>query len=254
MRRFDKKEKIRKANILLEERVKNLKEYGSEFGPDGEFDDAELQGQEDFYDNMNKETIEDGVNPITGYDLDKPSPGLPKQKPYSSKYSPTTYSSGEIEKSRESIRNNRDLGEGFNIEYLKQLKENFIKTYNKIKRLDENSGKKHWEDVISLENGSVAKIFFQKFKLFTNDNGFRYSVYVNNKEVSDKDLQNILTMISKVDRDNTLVVYKVRVKGGQTVIMIGSTKNDDISAVFDDNQNQNYDIRQKRGEYNPDLF
>lgn len=254
MRRFDKKEKIRKANILLEKRMKNLKEYGNEFGPEGEFDDSELKGQEDFYDNMNKETIEDGINPITGYDLDKLTPGSPKQTPHNSQYEPTTYSSSEIEKSRESIRDNRHIGEGVNTEFYNQLKETFDKTYNKIKRLDESSDGNRWEDVISLENGSVSKIFFNQFKLFTRDVGFRYSVYVNQKEVSDRDLQNILIMISKVDRDNTLVVYKIRVDGKQTRIMIGSTKNDAISAVFDDNQNQNYDIRQKRGEYNPDLF
>ena len=123
MRRFDKKEKIRKANILLEKRMRNLKEYGSEFGPEGEFEDSELQGQEDFYDNMNKNSkdpevnedfIEDGVNPITGYDLDKVSPGSPKQNPRSTHQYPSTYSSSQIEKSKSDIRNRRDLGEAPN--------------------------------------------------------------------------------------------------------------------------------------------
>lgn len=79
MRRFDKKEKIRRANILLEERMRNLKEYGSEFGPEGEFDDSELQGQEDFYDNMNRNSKEEtsDVNeerPITARYGDDPTP------------------------------------------------------------------------------------------------------------------------------------------------------------------------------------
>ena len=46
-------------NIELEESASNLKEYGSEFGPGGEFDDAELQAQEDFYDKMNQNSKEE---------------------------------------------------------------------------------------------------------------------------------------------------------------------------------------------------
>tara|TARA_R110000796_G_scaffold164498_3_gene281359 strand:+ start:2251 stop:2520 length:270 start_codon:yes stop_codon:yes gene_type:complete len=59
-------------------------------------------------------TIEDGVNPITGYDVDKVSPGMPKQKPRSTNQYPTTYSSSQIEKSRSDISNYRDIGESVN--------------------------------------------------------------------------------------------------------------------------------------------
>jgi len=68
-----------------------------------EGDDLEESGNND-----EAQPIEDGINPITGYDLDKESPGLPKRKPYSTTHTPTTYSSSQIEKSRTDIRNNRD--------------------------------------------------------------------------------------------------------------------------------------------------
>jgi hypothetical protein len=125
----------------IPENKEDIKEYGNEFGLGGEFDNSELDAQEDFYDNMNqdsKDSIKDGVNPITGYDVDKVSPSSEKQKPRSTQHNPTTYSSTQIEKSTSDVRNNRDTYESKEYKKLKQLKESFYETFNKIKRLNES--------------------------------------------------------------------------------------------------------------------
>jgi len=125
----------------IPENKEDIKEYGNEFGLGNEFDNSELDAQEDFYDNMNqdsKDSIKDGVNPITGYDVDKVSPSSEKQKPRSTQHNPTTYSSTQIEKSTSDVRNNRDTYESKEYKKLKQLKESFYETFNKIKRLNES--------------------------------------------------------------------------------------------------------------------
>ena len=52
MRTYDKAKNMRRVNMLFEQRTQSLKEYG-------EFDNHELQGQEDFYDNMNQNGEDD---------------------------------------------------------------------------------------------------------------------------------------------------------------------------------------------------
>jgi len=69
MRRRDKLKNMQKVNRLFESRTKKnlLKEYGSEFGSGGEFDNPEEMGQSDFYDNMNNQ-VEPTIHDLDGYD------------------------------------------------------------------------------------------------------------------------------------------------------------------------------------------
>jgi hypothetical protein len=108
-------------------------------------------------DGESTEHIEDGINPITGYDVDKVSPGLPKQKPYSTPHNPTTYNSTQIEKSRNDIRNDRDAYETKDYQKLKQLKESFDKTYDKIKRLNESDGTHEYASKLIKQIGLIIQ-------------------------------------------------------------------------------------------------
>lgn len=158
---------------------------------------------------------------------------------------------------RKKIVNTKQTREKALLERGEKIKKAFIKEFNKIKRINEstlNESEEHWEDTIKLENGITAKVNFGKFKMFTNDSGHRYEARVNTRGLSDRDLQTVLGMVTKIDRDNSISIYKVRAKDGGTRVLMGSTKTDDIGAVFDPEQNQDYDIKQKRADYNPDLF
>lgn len=73
---------------------------------------------------------------------------------------------------------------------------------------------------ITLSDGETYIFYIDSYKLFTSDKINRYSIYVNNPDISESDENDLLNLVS--DRHYTLVIKKKNIKGQQTELVIAS--------------------------------
>jgi hypothetical protein len=79
---------------------------------------------------------------------------------------------------------------------------------------------KEWSETITLSDGETYEVYLNSYRLFTSDKIDRYSIFINNPNISEPDENKLLDLVS--DKNPTLIVRSKKVKNQQTRLVIAS--------------------------------